>query len=730
MILRVAVFAPVAGTFDYLPARDPKAPIPVPGMRVLVPFGRGRRVGVVVEHRTASALQAHRLRCVSAVLDEVPVFTADLLLLVTWATTYYHYPIGEVMGAALPTRLRLPRPAPLGPAHTWCLTPAGEEALDTAMAERAPRQQALLRLIHERRFDEATHLPLPFAWRRPLREIERKGWVMKQAAAPVASTSSPATEATQIVLNADQRHAVAEIVASRNEFRVLLLHGVTGSGKTEVYLSAAAAILASGRQVLILVPEIALTEQFISRIRQRFRCASVVLHSGCTEAERLRGWRAAASGEARLLLGTRSAIWTRCADLGLVVVDEEHDASYKQGEGFRYSARDTAVMRARQAGIPIVLGSATPSLESCANESRGRYQRLQLRDRAASAQPPSIRLLDMRRQEITAGLSRTLLDAIAVRRARGEQSLLFINRRGYAPILLCHNCGWAAQCTRCTTRLVYHKHAGMLLCHHCGSRQAWSGVHACCASPQPVALGLGTERVEETLRRLWPSARIARIDRDALRRRERWPELLTAIQEGQFDILVGTQMIAKGHHFPNVTLVGIVDVDGALYSLDFRATERLAQLITQVSGRAGRADKPGEVLLQTHFPQHPLLRTLMAHGYSGIVEQALAERRRAAQPPFACWAVIRAEAIEQQVPNRFLEQIALAAAGSAGIEVLGPVPAPIERRAGRFRSQLLLCAKTHRALHATLNHIEERIDGIDARRSVRWSLDVDPQDLY
>lgn len=733
MILRVAVFAPVVGTFDYLPARDAEPDRMRVGTRVLVPFGRDRRVGVIVAQQADSAIQAHRLRRLHAVLDSEPVLTRDLLNLIRWATTYYRYSLGEAMAAALPARLRQPRPLVADLPDSWRLTTAGDAAASEPGTERAHRQYAVLHLIRKRRFDPAARAALPFDWRRPLRELERKDWVERAFDSMPLLSVTAAPRKTPKVLNDAQAKAVAAIVSSQEQFHVLLLHGVTGSGKTEVYLSAASTFLQTGQQVLILVPEIALTDQFIRRIRDRFVYPAVVLHSGCTDLERLRAWRAASSGEARLILGTRSAIWTRCAELGLIIVDEEHDSSYKQGEGFRYSARDTAVMRARQLNIPIVLGSATPSLESCANSVSGRYQLLRLPDRAGSAAHPTVRLLDMRRQEITGGMANALLEAVAARRERGEQSLLFINRRGYAPVLLCHNCGWSAECSRCSTRLVYHKRNRLLICHHCGLRRDWAGTYDCCEAPAPFAVGTGTERVEETLRRLWPTARIARIDRDALRERGRWPELVAAIRRQEFDILIGTQMIAKGHHFPAVTLVGVLDVDSALYSVDFRATERLAQLLTQVGGRSGRADKPGTVLLQTHYPQHPLLQTLLARGYAGFVEEALAERRRAAQPPFACWALVRAEAATVEVPRRFLEQVAAAAeetSGASGIQVLGPVPAPIERRAGRFRWQLLLCSRTHAALNIVLNHLEDRIDSIDTRRRVRWSLDVDPQDLY
>ena len=479
------------------------------------------------------------------------------------------------------------------------------------------------------------------------------------------------------------------------------------------------------------MPEIALTEQWSGRIRDRLDFPVAVLHSGLSEQQRLREWLTVQRGTARVIVGTRSAVWAPCADLGLVIVDEEHDSSYKQADSLRYSARDTAIVRAQHLGIPIVLGTATPSLEAFANCERGRYQLLRLPERAARARPPKVQIIDLRRQETVGGLAVTLLREVEARIDRREQSLLFVNRRGYAPAVLCHNCGWSAQCSRCSTRLVYHKNENLLICHHCGKRQPWRAAPGCCDAPEPVAIGAGTERVEETLRRLLPDARIARIDRDSMRGRDRLSNALAAIDRQEIDILIGTQMLSKGHHFPAVTLVGILDADSRLYSIDFRAAEHLAQQIIQVGGRAGRAAKPGVVFIETHFPHHPLLQILLARGYDGFASDALVERKEAGQPPFACWALLRAEAAGAAVPQRFLDSVSAGVRSLAGpgVTILGPVPAPMERRAGRHRWQLLICAKSRSGLRHMLGHVQEFIDTLDSRRTVRWSLDVDPLEM-
>ena len=481
----------------------------------------------------------------------------------------------------------------------------------------------------------------------------------------------------------------------------LLLHGVTGSGKTEVYLAAIADTLARGAQALLLVPEISLTQQMVSRLTRRFGRTVAVLHSAMSDTRRADVWLRCHRGEVGVLMGTRSAVWAPLPNVGLVVVDEEHDASLKQHDGFRYHARDVAIIRAQQLGVPIVLGSATPSLESGLNVQLGKYTRVSLPQRA-----------------------------IEQRLERGEQSLLFLNRRGFAPVVLCHACGAIAACARCDANYVWHKGRGLLICHHCGGQKRLAQLAACCEAPEQVPLGLGTEQIEESLNTLFPGRRIARVDRDSMRRRGVMEETFEAVRAGTVDILIGTQMLSKGHDFANVTLVGIVDADSQLFSTDFRAEERLAQTIVQVAGRAGRAAIPGEVLIQTHHPHHELLQTLISDGYDRFAERALAERRAAELPPFVPMALIRAEAPGAQAPLNFLRELRTRAAlpERAGLDILGPIPAAMEKKAGRYRAQLMLTASSRKRLAASVKALIAASETLSAARSVRWSIDIDPQD--
>jgi len=528
-------------------------------------------------------------------------------------------------------------------------------------------------------------------------------------------------------LNAEQRQALVAIDRKAGQFQPWLLFGITGSGKTEIYLQAIASVLARGEQALVLVPEIGLAPQTVARFRARFQTEIAVLHSGRNERERLEAWRAARSGQAGIVIGTRSAVFTPLARPGLIIVDEEHDLSFKQHEGFRYHARDLAVRRAQLESTPIVLGSATPSLESLANARLGRYELLELKERAAGASMPVFKLIDLRQQKLQDGFSDLLLQAVKTTLARGEQVLVFINRRGFAPLLLCHDCGWQAHCRRCDARPTLHRSPVRLHCHHCGSESAPPVQCPSCGSADLRAVGLGTERAEELLGKRFPKVPLFRVDRDSTRRKDALSQLYHEIHSAGPALLVGTQMLAKGHHFPKVTLVAILDVDGGLFGADFRAPEHMAQLILQVAGRAGRADKPGLVLLQTHQPEHPLLHELITAGYSAFAERVLEERRQLGLPPFGHLALIRAEATDAARPMTFLQQIA--AAAHPGLQLWGPVPAPMEKRAGRFRAHLLLQSERRPALHAALDALIPCIERLPDARRVRWSVDVDPQDI-
>ena len=521
------------------------------------------------------------------------------------------------------------------------------------------------------------------------------------------------------------------VEARLGDFSPFVLEGVTGSGKTEVYLRLIETVVARGRQALVLIPEIGLTPQLLARFHARLTCRVAALHSGLSHGERLSSWTHARDGAADVVVGTRSAVFVPLARPGLFIVDEEHDLSFKQQDGFRYSARDLAVVRARDAGTPVVLGSATPSLEAIDNVRRGRYRRLELPHRAGGASPPRIDVVDLRQRPFHSGLCDVLVEALEETKARSEQALLFINRRGYAPRYMCHACGWIASCDRCDAHLVFHREDERLRCHHCAAERAPMVECPECGSKNVRRLGLGTERVARTLERRIKGLRVARMDRDATRRRGSLEALLDRVHAGEVDAVVGTQMLAKGHHFPNVTLVAILDADAGLFGIDFRAGERMAQLLLQVAGRAGRGDRTGRVLLQTHHPEHPLLRVLVLEGYRQFCAQALEERRGARLPPFASLALVRAEAQQREAPQSFLRDAGACASARPhrGISVLGPVPSPMERRAGRYRAQLLVDATTRGALQRFLPGWIADLEALPSARKVRWSVDVDPQEM-
>ncbi|HKQ29670.1 MAG TPA: primosomal protein N' [Burkholderiales bacterium] len=724
-IYRIAVPAPLYQFFDYLaPADSPPA---VPGMRVRVPFGRREAVGILMETASDTALPRSRLRSASAVLDAEPLLPSSLLKLLIWAANYYHHPVGEVLHAAMPVLLRQGRPAVAAGERVWRATAPPPDAKLT----RAPAQQRVLTALRAapglREHDLAEVSP---RWRTAVRALAARGFVAAEQTDCLASYAGPYDAPP--TLSAAQRNA-ADAIHATHGFRCLLLHGVTGSGKTEVYLHAIDRILAQGRQVLVLVPEIGLTPQLLARFRRRFAVPIAVLHSGLTEQERLCAWLSARAGRAAVVIGTRSAVFAPFADLGLIVVDEEHDGSFKQQEGFRYHARDVAVMRASRDGVPVVLGSATPSLESLRHARDGTYTLLDLPDRAGGAGMPAVRLLDMRRLKPDQGLSPPLREAIAARLARAEQTLLFLNRRGFAPVWMCHACGWIVPCTRCDARLTYHKGSGKLRCHHCNLERPLVEQCSVCAAPELHPLGEGTERVEAALTKYFPGARIERIDRDSTRRKGMLEEKLERVHAGCADILIGTQMLTKGHDFPNVTLVGVLNADQGLYSADFRAGERLFQQILQVSGRAGRADKPGEVVIQTWHPQHPIFNALARHDYGGFADFAFAERRDTCYPPYSFLALLRAEATKPGVAMGFLGEARQAACRlerDGKIELGEPAPAPMERRGGRYRAQLLVQAAERKTLHVFLDAWLARLAESKLGKRVRWSLDVDPIDLF
>jgi primosomal protein N' (replication factor Y) len=729
-IARVAVPSPLARHFDYLLL--PGEPVPQPGARVRVPFGRQETIGVVLAVAADSELPRARLKPIRRLLDSEPLLPAALLELLNWAAGYYHHPVGEVMQAALPVLLRRGLPATAHGEPRYTLTETAR-VLPPETFRRSPLQQRLHAALreHPQGLHAAALVQVAENWREAMKRLAARGYI--QVTEDPCLPAPPAAHDRAPALTAAQEEAVAAICAATGKFQCLLLHGVTGSGKTEAYLRAIEDALARGGQVLVLVPEIGLTPQLVARFAGRLDAPVAVLHSALNESERLCAWQTARAGQAAVVIGTRSAVFTPLPRLALIILDEEHDSSYKQQDGFRYHARDVAIKRARLEGVPVVLGSATPALESLHNAEQGRYRLLRLPERTAAAQPPRVTLLDLKRLKLNEGLSPPLVEALQARLARGEQSLLFLNRRGYAPVLMCHDCGWLAPCRRCDARLTVHRRSQRLRCHHCGAEQALPTSCPACGGANLHGIGAGTERIETALARLFPQARIERIDRDSTRRKGALEEKLQRVHAGEADILVGTQMLAKGHDFPNLTLVGVVNADQGLYSVDFRSEERLVQQLVQVSGRAGRASKPGEVLIQTFHPDNPVFAALAHHDYREFGQYALAERAAARYPPFSYLALLRAESPKAQAALTFLHAAHDLAAGlteAEAVQLMDPVASPMERRAGRYRAQLLVQAGGRRALHEFLSAWLARLVEEKRARQVRWSLDVDPVEMY
>ncbi len=686
-----------------------------------------------MDHSDESDVDRSRLRRVETVLDDKPLLSGDALWLIRFTSDYYHHPIGEVAAAALPALLR--KGKALHPVLEFiAVTDAGEHADIAALTRRAPRQaELLLQLIDAggNGIDTDSLTDLLPNWRRAAKALFEKTLITRfesrrdehEAVTNVSPQPGPTLD--------EQQEEAVDSIRSSSGFGAFLLDGVTGSGKTEVYLHLIEDALREKKQALVLVPEIGLTPQTIKRFRARLGIEPAVLHSGLTDIARLSAWRRARAGDALLIVGTRSAIFTPLLNPGIIIVDEEHDHSFKQQEGLRYSARDLAIARAKHADIPVVLGSATPSLEMLQHCRAGTYTHLLLPVRAGNARPPTIRIIDLNRAPGEDGLSTVLADAIDKHLADGGQALLFLNRRGFAPTLICPTCGHVAECRRCDSRMTVHARDRSLRCHHCGANRPLDDACSECAAPVRP-LGAGTERLEGALRERFPGKLITRIDSDSTQRKGAMDDALTAATSGSADILVGTQMLSKGHHFPKLTLVGVVNADQGLFGTDFRSDERMAQSIVQVAGRAGREEKPGEVLIQTAFPEHPFWQRLIDRGYAGVSDDALTERAATHWPPFSRLALIRSAAHKQADAHAFLDaarrHVTQLAADT--VRVLGPVDAVMARRAGRYRAQLLLQTADRRALHSVLRQLRPMLEAEPAARKVRWSIDVDPIELF
>ncbi|SCY45216.1 primosomal protein N' [Nitrosospira sp. Nsp13] len=726
-IIRVALDVPVNTLFDYLAQDITARDI---GVRVSVPFGKKQMIGMIMEVSTHSLVSSSKLRHAVHIFRDIPPLPASLLDLFRFCSAYYHHPLGEVVMNGLPGRLRSIKPVVADPAASrYCLTPAGYAASLSAIPARNIVKRRLLTGLKESgvmHIEEVKRLSrrAPAALREfiTLRWVEETLAVHPSTVASLSEITSPGP-----ILTTDQENAVNDIAAKISDFNTWLLHGITGSGKTEVYLQLIALLLRQERQALVLVPEINLTPQLEAIFRARFPAIQLVsLHSGLNPGERLNAWLQAQRGEAKIILGTRLAVFTPLPKLGLIIVDEEQDTSFKQQEGLRYSARDVAIFRAKHANAPVILGSATPSLESYYNALSGRYLRLRLSSRAVkNAALPVVRCIDTRAAKIKEGFSDPLIAALEKCLTLHQQSLVFINRRGYAPVLLCKSCAWTATCHRCASRLVVHLREKQLRCHHCGHQERFPSVCPECGDQDIVPFGHGTQRVEAALTERFPEARIVRIDRDSTRRKNAWQKILKDIQEQRVDILIGTQILAKGHDFPNLSLVSILNSDASLFSTDFRASERLFAQLMQVAGRAGRATILGEVLIQTEFPDHPLYQALRRQDYDSLAQTLLAERKTAGFPPYVYQALLRAEALQIAAALDFLARAATIAKAPKLVEIFDPVPAQMARLRGMERAYLLIQSGSRKQLQEFLSVWRAKLDTLSAHK-VRWTLDVDP----
>jgi primosomal protein N' (replication factor Y) len=726
-IVRVALAVPLPRFFDYLYAPDLT---PIVGGRVLVPFGSQKRVGIVVDLPASSDVAKEKLKPIIDVLDTESLFNSTTWDWLAWSANYYRAALGDVLFQALPVKLRNGESAVKNDRTFWRITELGKQALESGELKRAKKQIEALNLLLTQYLEKGNNEISSAIWsalkgKDYVEEVivptEQKSWQQALGDNPLVNLDN------RLTLNKQQALAFSQLLFQEG-FNVWLLEGVTGSGKTEIYLQYIEEVLKKGKQVLVLVPEIGLTPQTVRRFQARFNVEIDVLHSNLNDTQRLNVWERARTGQSAIVIGTRSALFTQFSDLGLIILDEEHDGSFKQQDGWRYHARDLGIVLAQKLNIPILLGSATPSLESVNNVQNGKYHHLVLSKRAGNATALRQFVIDLKHQRIQNGLSEPLLQRMQEHLEKGNQVLLFLNRRGFAPVLLCHECGWIDECHHCEKPYTYHQHQRVLRCHHCGAQKTVPMQCGHCGSTHLVTTGLGTEQLEETLKARFPQYNIARIDRDSTARKGKLEGYLEDIQQGKSQILIGTQMLAKGHHFPNVTLVALVNVDNALFSLDFRAEERLAQLYVQVAGRSGRAEKQGEVVLQTHYPDHPLLTTLLEKGYQAFAEETLKLRHNMGLPPFSFQALFKAQCRHSEEAENALSQLAsfFYEQKIEGLQVLGPIPAPFSKKAGQYRWQLLLQHASRKQLQAALSRYSPELI---KSSQVRLILDVDPLDL-
>jgi primosomal protein N' (replication factor Y) len=732
-VLQVALPLPLRKLFDYLylePTTDTQENNkPQQGQRVIVPFGRQTLVGVVIKVTDKSEYPIEKLKPIKALIENESSFNTQQLNLLHWAADYYKHPIGEVFASALPGILRENKTiAQLAP---QALVLSDDKNIDEQLSKNATQLHKLLTLLKQGNYTRA-ELTAADIKSTSIKRFVDEGWASWQAMPANVKNVTADDVSGQLSLNTEQAIAVSAInssSASNSPSSCFLLDGVTGSGKTEVYLQAIEHVLLKQQQVLVCVPEIGLTPQTISRFKQRFNLDVELWHSGMTDKQRFNTWYKARNGQAKIVIATRSGVFLPFADLGMIVIDEEHDASFKQQEGFKYHCRSLALYRAKLANVPVILGSATPSLETLQNALVGKFHHLELKSRAAGSQLPTMKLLDLNQCRVDSGIGEPLLAKIKQCLAAKQQVMLFINRRGFAPVLMCEECRWLTECSRCSSFTTFHKSKNLLICHHCGDQQPT--VHQCggCGSTRLSTVGVGTEQLHLALQDAIPDFPVIRLDRDSTSKKGDFEAILEKINKGEPSIIVGTQMVAKGHHFPNVSLVGIVDVDGSLFSSDFRAPEKLAQLIVQVSGRAGRGSIKGEVWLQTKFPEHPVIQDLVNNKYSDFASFALTEREMLSLPPYSYQALIRAEATNEEYASHWLQSISPHLNQFKDLLVLGPSPAPMTKKAGKFRHMLTIQCKSRPYLHKVVDWLIENLDTVQKDNRIRWSIDIDPLDL-
>ena len=724
-ILEIALPVPLRKTFDYvlLDQSSPSDNSIQPGQRVVVPFGRQTLVGIVIREKSDSEHPVEKLKPITQVLDTKPCFDEQQFQLIHWAAEYYQHPIGEVFHAALPKLMREAKSLE----QLTDKVLVASDALPNDIPAKAKAQIKLQNLLKQKTLtkDDLKQHDISTG---TVKKFVDQQWASWQTIIPEIKTINQQHLNAGLALNTEQAIAVSGI-NNHSGYGTFLLEGVTGSGKTEVYLQTIQEVLLAQKQVLVLVPEIGLTPQTIERFRSRFNVDVSLWHSGMTDKQRFATWYKAQTGQANIVIATRSGVFLPFSQLGMIVIDEEHDPSFKQQDGFKYHCRSIALYRANTLKCPVILGSATPSLETLANAQNGKFHPLKLMQRAGGSQTPKMKLLDLNQCRTEAGIGEPLLQQIQQTLDDGKQVMLFINRRGFAPVLMCEECHWLSDCHRCSGYTTYHKSSNQLICHHCGYQQ--QVMHQCreCGSTRLNTLGVGTEQLEHFLTQHFNAHPVIRLDRDSTAKKGEFERKLEQIHQGQPQIIIGTQMIAKGHHFPNVHLVGIVDVDGALFSSDFRAPEKLAQLVVQVAGRAGRGLQRGEVWLQTKFPEHPVIQDLVNNQYADFAQYALTERKELALPPFSYQVILRAESTTSEFASDWLSNLSVHLQQFNQLMVLGPMPSPMAKKAGKFRHMLTLQCPSRHYLHKVVDWLIENLDTIQNSNRIRWSIDVDPVDL-